>query len=177
MDRAQRAGRPDLLRLRVRLLLLLGEPLQVRLEVGLLQPRTSTNCARELVAELRCRAFASVLTFSAYDWYSACLLFPWQEPTQKTSADDDDDRDRDQADEAGERDEAGRRAQRRPRRAPLAAAAAAGPLEPRQAPPLRRLDGLGLVEEVEFDVVVVVACSCRRLVGPDCTPGGRPERK
>src|SRR5438067_527365 len=29
--------------------------------------------------------FVSVRTFSAYDWYSACLLLPWQEPTQKTS--------------------------------------------------------------------------------------------
>ena len=42
MDRAQRPGRADLLRLRVRLLLLLCVLLQLVLEVGLLQP-TSVN--------------------------------------------------------------------------------------------------------------------------------------
>ena len=37
-----------------------------------------------------------------------------------------------------------------------AAALASGHLEPREPSPLRRLDGLGLVEEVELDRLVVV---------------------
>ena len=61
--------------------------------------------------------------------------------------------------------EPGRRPHRRPRRPLAAAPAAAAHLEPRQPPPLGRLDGLGLVEEVELDVLVVVGAHSARL-GP-----------
>src|SRR5205823_5599392 len=51
MNRAQRSGRPDLLRLRVGLLLLLGVLLQRRLEVGLLQAGRD-ELRREVLSEL-----------------------------------------------------------------------------------------------------------------------------
>ena len=162
VDRAQRAGRSNLLRLRVRLLLLLCVPLEARLEVGLLQPRRH-EVLGELVAE-GLVALRERRDLPGIRLVLRLLALPLAGADPEDEPDDDDDRDRDQADEAGERDEAGRRAQRLARRA-LAPAAASGPFEPWQATPLRRLDGLGLVEEVEFDVVVVGGVHAVRLSG------------
>src|SRR4051795_11083873 len=101
--------------------------------------------------------FASAATFSAYDWSSACLLFPWQEPTQKTRPTTTTIAIaiRPTRRASGTRPVGAGRRGRGGGGGPPPPAPPAGPLEPRQATPLRRLDGLGLVEEVEFDVVVV----------------------
>src|SRR5581483_1826676 len=151
--RAERAGRTDLLRLRERLLLLLRVALQLLLELGLLR-RGREQLLREVHADrvvgLRDRAHLVGIRGVLLR-----LALPLARADPEDEPDDDDDRDRDQAGEPCERHEAGRRAQGRAR-GPVAAAATAGPLEPREPAPLRRLDRLRLVEEVELEGLVVV---------------------
>ncbi len=163
MDRPKRTGRTNLLGLRVFLLLLLGVLLQLRLEIRHLAR------VRQLVRE--CPAEAGVRLCNRIHLLRVrrvlvVLRLALARADPEDECDDHDDRDCDQADEPGKRDEACGRAHRRTRRTLSAApAAAARHLEPGKTPPLRRLDGLGLVEEVELDVVVVSAQEprCRPL--------------
>src|SRR3954453_13607566 len=125
MGRTQRPGRPDLLRLLVRLLLLLGEVLQLRDEIRLLQARLR-ELVRELLAERRVRR-RDRAHLVGVRLVLALLALPLARAGPEDEAADERDRDGEQADEPRERGEPGRRAHRRP----PAASPAARLLEPR----------------------------------------------
>src|ERR1700730_3545797 len=157
MDRAQRPRRLDLLRLCVGLLLLLCVLLQLAFEVGLLDRRGER--ALEFLAQRLVRC-CDRLNLVRVTLVLALLALALARTDPEDESDNDHDRDRDEADKPCEGDEPGWRSHRRPGRT-AAAAAYAGPLQPRQAPPPGRLEGLGLVEEVELDVLVVVGAHSR----------------
>ena len=135
---------------------------------------------RELVAE-PLSAVAIAFTLSAYDWYSSCLLLPWQEPTQKTRPTTTTIAIAIRPTRRASGHEPGRRAQRRPRRPLAAAPPPARALEPRQRAAAASPRRSRARRRSRTRCRRRRRCSCRHTirirVRPDCTPGVRPERK
>ena len=165
----------------VRLLLLLRELLQLRLEVGLLQRRTRRARSRT-PRRASCRPSRSPSPCRRTTGTRRACSCPGTSRPRRRGR-----RRRRSRSRSGRR---AARAGRSPVGVRIGGRGGRSPpppprrraLQPRQPPPLGRLDGLGLVEEVELDVVVVVfahaVTSTRAARSPARLYSGvRPERK